>query len=195
MQNKGRFRTSFLIFTKFDFVLSNSIMKPMKRLLLILLLLVVGLIIFSFVQLILDSENPIQISLNLLYYFSLLLALLGLRFSLIGNQRWHPIVVVLTFLLIGLATWEWFNPQAILDLGHFSLGLFALQFGLVLMLLVKTEGKGSKAVQLVLGITSVVIASLAFLKLENEMIYTLGGGLMALSTLTTLIFLFSRKTS
>ncbi len=170
-------------------------MKPLKRILLFLLLLVFGLMIFSVVQIVMVPENPIQIGLNFVYYFSLLLALIALRFSLIGTSRMNPIVLVLTLLLIGFVTWEWLNPQAILGVGHVSLGVFALQFGFVLMLLVKTEGVRSKITQFILAITSIAIASFAFLKLENELIYTIGGALLALSALSTLIFLFSRKAS
>ncbi len=170
-------------------------MKSLKRILLFLLLLAVGLVIFSMVQLVMGPENPIQVGLNLFYYFSLLLALIGLRFSVIGRERLHPAVLILTLVMMGLMTYEWLYPHSILAVGNISLGLFALQFGWVLMLLVKTEGIASKFVQLLIVLTSISIASLAFLKLENGMMYTLVGGLLALSALTTLIFLFSRKTS
>lgn len=170
-------------------------MKSLKRILLFLLLLVIGLLIFSLVQFMMEPENPIQIGLNLFYYFSLLLALIGLRVSLIGSQRAHPVVLLLTLVLIGLSTWAWLNPQSILSTGHLSLGLFALQFGLVLMLLVKSEGKWSKIVQFILALSTLLIASSAFLKLENELLYTVAGCVFALSAIGTLIFLFSRKTS
>lgn len=167
----------------------------MKRILLFLLLLVVGLIIFSMVQLVMGPENPVQVGLNLFYYFSLFLALIGFRLSLIGREGFHPAVLILTLLTIGLLTYEWLFPQTILSIGNISLGLFALQFGLVLMLLVRTEGKGSRLVQMIIALTTILIASLAFLKLENELSYAIGGGMLALTCIAALIFLFSRKTS
>jgi hypothetical protein len=177
------------------FVLSSSIMMSIKRILLFILLLVVGLLIFSLVQLMLGPENPIQTGLNLFYYFSVLLALVGLRVSLIGSQRVHPAVLVLTLLITGLLTWEWMNPQSVLSLGHVSLGLFSLQLGLVLMLLVKIDGKGSKLVQLIIALTTLTISCMAFLKMEHEWVYSIGGGLLALTSISTLVFLFSRKAS
>ena len=170
-------------------------MMSIKRILLILLLLVVGLLMFSIVQLFREPEKPVQVGMNLFYYFSLLLALVGLRFSMIGNHRLHPAVLVITILLSGLLTYEWLYPREILSIGNISIGLFALQFGLVLMLLVKTEGTASKVVQLIIAATTLLIASISFLKIEHELTHTVAGGLLALASISTLVFLFSRKVS
>ncbi len=140
-------------------------------------------------------SDIVRISLNLVYFFTLLIAFLCFRISLSFSNRINPIITGLSVIVISLSTYTWVDSSELLISGKITLGLIPLLLGTTLMWIVKANTKWSKIVQLIFGITAVTIASCVFIGVSAPIVYTVAVFGMMISSVAVLVYLIFARTN
>lgn len=153
------------------------------------------LCVWSIFELTRDDADLVGASLNLIYFFTLLIAFLCFRISLAYSSRINPIITGLSMTIMSLSTYTWIDSSELLVLGKITLGLIPLLLGTTLMLIVKANTKGSKILQLLLGGIAVTLSSCVFLGINEALFYTLAFIGMAIASVVVVAYLIFAKTS
>lgn len=138
-----------------------------------------------------EGDDLVGTSINLVYFFTLLISFLCFRISLGYSIRVNPIIAGLSMAIICLGTFTWIDPPELLIYGKITLGIIPLLLGTTLMLIVKAASKWSRILQLLLGGIAVTLSSCVFLGVNETLVYTfalIGIILASLSVITYLIF-------
>lgn len=142
-----------------------------------------------------DDADYLGISLNFIYFFTLLIAFLCFRISLSYSNGINWIVTLLAIAVIFSSTYIWIDPFKLLISGKITLGLIPLLVGTTLMLIVKADTKWSKIVQLFLAVIAVAIASCVFLGVNSPLFFTIALIGMSLSSIAVVIYLLSSSSA
>ena len=148
--------------------------------------------IFELMQ---EDGNLIGASLNLIYFFTLLIAFLCFRISLSYSDKTNLIISFLSVAIIATSTYTWIYSPELLVAGKITLGIIPLLIGTTLMLVVKTDSKWSKILQGLIGLIAVVLATCVFLGLSTTFVYYAVMIGLTISTVGTLTFLLFGKTN
>ncbi|PHR31497.1 MAG: hypothetical protein COA38_07840 [Fluviicola sp.] len=150
---------------------------------------------WSLFELFQEGDDLVGTSINLVYFFTLLISFLCFRISLGYSTRINPIIAGLSIAIIGLGTYTWIYPPELLTLGKITLGLIPLLLGTTLMLIVKAASKWSRVLQLLLGVIAVTLSSCVFLGVNETLIYTFALAGIILASLSVVAYLIFARTS
>lgn len=146
-------------------------------------------------ELLKEDGNLVEASLNLVYFFTLLIAFLCFRISLSYSNKINPVITLLSIAVIITSTYVWVYSPELLVTGEITLGIIPLLIGTTLMLVVKTNSKWSKLPQALIGIIAVTLATCVFLGVSSAFVYYAVMIGLVISTLGTLTFLIFGKTN
>lgn len=142
-----------------------------------------------------DGADMVTSFLNLLYFLSLLIAILCFRLSLGYSNKINLVIGMFSLGVIGSSTYTWMNPDELVESGKITLGLLPLLLGTTLMLIVKAHSATSKFLQLLIGLTSVTISACVFLGISTPIIYTIAVCGLGIITLFVLAYLIIARTN
>ena len=109
-----------------------------------------------------EGGDLIGASINLVYFFTLLIAFLCFRISLSYSERINPVISGLSLIIISLGTYTWIDPPELLELGKITLGLIPVLLGSTLILIVKGNPKWHRVLLPIIGVTSLTLAVCVF---------------------------------
>ncbi|MDB0037798.1 hypothetical protein N9F08_00375 [bacterium] len=170
-------------------------MKRIRIISSVLSLIALSLCTWFIFELSQEGNDLITASLNLVYFFTLLISLGCFRISLGYSRLINPVVTILSIAIISLSTYTWINSTELLITGKITLGLVPLMIGTTLMLVVKSNSKWSKITQGLFGIISISLATCVFLNVNTSVIYYALFIGLSISTLSVLSYLVFGKTS
>ena len=170
-------------------------MKRIKMIASIITAIALSLCLWSVYELLSENGNIIAASLNLIYFFTLLIAFLCIRIAMGVSQKIEAVPTLLSVVVIISSTYAWFNSSELLVAGKYTLGILPVLIGTTLMLVVKSDSKWSKLTQLGIGFISISMAVCVFTGAFGTSIYTiLFFGMIALSLAVIGYSLFAKTT-
>ena len=148
-------------------------MKQVRIISSVLSLIALLLCAWPIIELTTEGADLIAASLNLIYFFTLLIALLCFRISLGYSTRINPVSTILSFAVIVLSTYTWLFSSELLITGKITLALIPILLGTTLLLIVKGNAKWNKLLFPLIGCTSLALAVCVFIGVSSTYVYTL----------------------
>lgn len=153
------------------------------------------LCVWSIYGLFSENADVVATSLNLIYFFTLLIAFLCIRISMGVSQKIEAVPALLSVVIIISSTYSWVSSTELLVSGKYTLGILPVLIGTTLMLVVKSDSKWSKLTQLGIGFISISMSVCVFTGAFGTSIYTiLFFGMIALSLAVLGYSLFAKNT-